>query len=380
MVKTPLFMPVATQASVKTLTPKQLQGIGVEAIICNAYHLALRPGAEVVRSLGGLHRFMGWRGTIVTDSGGFQVFSLNSLNRVSEEGVEFCSPYTGERVFLSPERVMEIQSLLGSDIVMPLDHCMMYPCTWAEAHQSVQRTYRWTGRCRKVNKRRCDDSVGQSLFGIVQGSVYKDLRLESLKGLVDLELEGYAIGGLSVGEGKGAMLEVVQYTAEALPQERPKYLMGVGTPEDILEAVTLGVDMFDCVLPTRNGRNGTAFTKEGKIKILNSYHKEDPRPLEEGCSCYTCTNFSRAYLRHLFLSGEILAMSLLSLHNLHFFQCLMRNIQEAILAGTFSQFKKDFLCLLNSKPSETTDKRAVTSLNLPIDLSQVTLADTIAKG
>ncbi|MBI5125886.1 MAG: tRNA guanosine(34) transglycosylase Tgt [Planctomycetes bacterium] len=339
-VKTPLFMPVATQATVKTLTPKQLREIGAEAIICNAYHLALRPGEEVVKGMGGLHRFMGWSGTIVTDSGGFQIFSRNGLSRVSDEGVEFCSPFTGERVFLSPEKVMEIQSSLGSDIAMPLDHCVTHPCPWEETRQAMLRTNRWARRCAEAGLKPV--STAQTLFGIVQGGVYKDLRLESARGLVELGLEGYAVGGLSVGEGRELMLEVLEYTAEALPWERPRYLMGVGTPEDILDAVALGVDMFDCVLPTRNGRNGTVFTRKGRLKILNSRHKEAPGPLEEGCQCYTCSNFSRAYLRHLFLSGEILAMTLLSLHNLHFFQHLMRDVQEAILTGDFGQFRKTF--------------------------------------
>jgi queuine tRNA-ribosyltransferase len=381
--RTPVFMPVATHATVKTLTPRQLQEIGVEAIICNAYHLALRPGEEVVKGLGGLHRFMGWPRTIATDSGGFQVFSLNSLNKVTEEGVEFRSPFTGERVFLSPERVVEIQSRLGSDIAMPLDHCVSYPCSWEEARRAMLRTHEWTRRCQvailesppktwqtfnidrangqllesidRVNGQLLEsidrvngpatwslDSTKQALFGIVQGSVYKDLRLESARGLVELGLEGYAIGGLSVGEEKGLMLEVVGYTMEALPWDRPRYLMGVGTPEDLLEAVALGVDMFDCVLPTRNGRNGTAFTRTGRLKLLNSIHKEDSRPLEEGCQCYTCRNFSRAYLRHLLLSGEILAMTLLSLHNLYFYQRLVKDIQEALLSGTFAQFRRAF--------------------------------------
>lgn len=338
--KTPVFMPVATHATVKALTPKQLLEVGVEAIICNAYHLALRPGEGVVKEMGGLHHFTGWHRAIVTDSGGFQIFSLQSLNRVTDEGVEFRSPFTGERVSLSPEKVVEIQRSLGSDIAMPLDHCVTYPCSWEEARRAVLRTHMWAVRSRLAYTPRED--VGQALFGIIQGSVYKDLRLESVQGLVELGMEGYAIGGLSVGEGKDLMLEVVEYTAEALPWEKPRYLMGVGTPEDLLEAVALGVDMFDCVLPTRNGRNGTAFTREGRLKILNSSHKEDPRPLEEECQCYTCRNFSRAYLRHLFLSGEILAMTLLSLHNLYFFQRLIRGVQEAILAGTFTQFRKAF--------------------------------------
>ncbi|HHT9118532.1 MAG TPA: tRNA guanosine(34) transglycosylase Tgt [Candidatus Hypogeohydataceae bacterium YC38] len=337
-VQTPVFMPVGTQATVKTLTPRQLKEIGVEALMCNAYHLSLRPGEGAVKALGGLHSFMGWDRTIVTDSGGFQVFSLKGLTRVSEEGVEFCSPFTGERVFLSPERVIEIQKALGSDIMMPFDQCVSYPCQRDEAREAMLRTYRWTRRCWAAR----GDSP-QALFGIVQGSVFRDLREESAQCLAEMELDGYAVGGLSVGEGRYLMKEVLDYTIDKLPWDKPRYLMGVGPPEDILDAVEQGVDMFDCVLPTRNGRNGYAFTSMGRIKLFNSVYKEDPMPLDENCGCYTCRNFSRAYLRHLFFAGEILAMTLVSLHNLYFFQDIMSRARQAILGGTFRSLKEKLL-------------------------------------
>ncbi|MEE9584805.1 MAG: tRNA guanosine(34) transglycosylase Tgt [Candidatus Brocadiales bacterium] len=341
IVKTPVFMPVGTQATVKTLTPAQLKDLGVEAIICNAYHLSLRPGEEVVRDLGGVHRFMGWDRTVVTDSGGYQVFSLRNTIRVSEEGVEFSSPFAGERVFFSPEKVIEIQLALGSDIMMPFDHCVPYPCERDVAKEAMLRTDRWTRRCHTTFSD--GKQGGQALFGIVQGSVFKDLRLESVRRLGEMDLDGYAVGGLSVGEGRYLMKEVLDYTIERLPWDKPRYLMGVGLPADILDAVEKGVDMFDCVLPTRNGRNGGAFTTGGKIKLFNSVYREDQRPLDDGCSCYTCRTFSRAYLRHLFFAGEILAMTLVSLHNVHFFQEMMSDARQAVLSGTFGKFKEKFL-------------------------------------
>lgn len=334
-VQTPVFMPVGTQATVKAITPGQLKDIGVEAIMCNAYHLSLRPGEEIIRKMGGLHRFMGWQGTIVTDSGGFQVFSLKSSARISEEGVEFSSPFTGERVFFSPGRVMEIQLALGSDIMMPLDHCVSYPCSWQEAREAMLRTHRWAQRC-------CATRGSGALFGIVQGGVFKDLRQESAQRSAQMEPDGYALGGFSVGEDKDLMTEVLYYTLENLPEGSPRYLMGVGNPADILNAIEMGVDMFDCVLPTRNGRNGSAFTSLGTVKLLNSICKEDTKPLDEDCGCYTCRNFSRAYLRHLFMAGEILAMTLVTLHNLYFFKETMSKARQAILAGNFRSFKKGF--------------------------------------
>lgn len=341
IVKTPVFMPVGTQATVKALTPAQLKELGVEAVICNAYHLSLRPGEQIVKDLGGIHRFMGWDRTIVTDSGGYQVFSLKNITRISDEGVEFSSPFTGERVFFSPERVMDIQMALGSDIMMPFDQCVPYPCERDDAREAMLRTDGWTRRClAALSTSKSDD---RALFGIVQGSVFRELRRESVERLGEMDLDGYAVGGLSVGEGRYLMNEALGYTIEKLPLDKPRYLMGVGPPVDILDAVEQGVDMFDCVLPTRNGRNGCAFTKSGKIKLFNSIYKEDQRPLDDNCDCYTCRVFSRAYLRHLFFAGEILAMTLVSLHNVHFFQEMMHNVREAVLAGAFVRFKEKFL-------------------------------------
>lgn len=341
IVKTPVFMPVGTQATVKTLTPAQLIELGVEAIICNAYHLSLRPGEQIVKDLGGIHHFMGWDRTIVTDSGGYQVFSLKNITRVSDDGVEFSSPFTGERVFFSPEKVMEIQLALGSDIVMPFDQCVPYPCERDDAKEAMLRTDRWAKRCYAVvSERGCG---APALFGIVQGSMFKDLRLESVERLGELDLDGYAVGGLSVGEGRYLMKEVLDYTIERLPWDKPRYLMGVGPPADILDAVERGVDMFDCVLPTRNGRNGCAYTRSGKLKLFNNAYREDQRPLDNTCDCYTCRKFSRAYLRHLFFAGEMLAMTLVSLHNVYFFQEIMSDTREAILSGTFRKFKEGLL-------------------------------------
>lgn len=341
IVKTPVFMPVGTQATVKTLTPAQLKELGVEAIICNAYHLNLRPGEQIVKRQGGIHRFMGWDKTIVTDSGGYQIFSLNSITRISDDGVEFTSPFTGERVFFTPEKVMEIQVALGSDIMMPLDHCVPYPCEQDDAREAMLRTDRWTRRCRAALSGLEPDKY--PLFGIVQGSVFKELRRECVERLGEMEPDGYAVGGLSVGEGKYLMKEVLDYTIEVLPWEKPRYLMGVGPPEDILDAIERGIDMFDCVLPTRNGRNGCAYTRTGKLRLFNSAYREDDRPLDDRCDCYTCRTFSRAYLRHLFFAGEMLAMTLVSLHNVYFFQEIMSDAREAILSGTFRRFKERFL-------------------------------------
>ncbi len=336
-IKTPVFMPVGTQATVKTLTPVQLKELGVEAIICNAYHLSLRPGQQVVKDLGGIHRFMGWDRAIATDSGGYQVFSLKNITRISEEGVEFSSPVAGEPVFFTPEKVMDIQMTLGSDIMMPFDHCVSYPCERDDAKEAMLRTSRWAGRCQAALSAHRPGK--HALFGIIQGSVFKDLRLESVERLGEMDLDGYAVGGLSVGEGRYLMNEVLDYTIEKLPWDKPRYLMGVGPPADIMDAVEKGVDMFDCVLPTRNGRNGCAFTWSGKIKLFNSVYRNDQRPLDDRCGCYTCRTFSRAYLRHLFFAGEILAMTLVSLHNVYFFQEIMSGAREAILNGTFGSFK-----------------------------------------
>ncbi|MDR4508222.1 MAG: tRNA guanosine(34) transglycosylase Tgt [Candidatus Brocadiaceae bacterium] len=336
---TPVFMPVGTQGTVKALTPELLKKTNTKVILCNAYHLCLRPGEKLIRQLGGLHEFIGWDGVIITDSGGFQVFSLAELTKVSDNGVEFQSPIDGARLFLTPERMTQIQNEIGADIIMAFDECVPYPCKYGRAELAVRRTLAWAERCLHMHK-----NNQQSLFGIVQGSVFKDLRNECAEGLVKMNFEGYAIGGLSVGEGSHLMNEVLDYTVEYLPQDKPRYLMGVGFPIDILNAVERGVDMFDCVVPSRNGRNGCAFTGAGKVKILNSRYKDDPKPLDEKCTCYTCEHFSRAYLRHLFMAKELLGLTLMSLHNIFYFQNLMRQVRESILRGEFKKFKTD--CLL----------------------------------
>lgn len=344
-IPTPVFMPVGTQGTVKTLTPRCLEETNTRIILCNAFHLCLRPGERVVKQLGGLHDFMGWAGAIITDSGGYQVFSLTGLTRVSDDGVEFQSPVDGAKIFLTPEKVIDIQNDLGADIIMCFDECVPYPCEHDRASTAVKRTLDWAERClnANVNKK-------QALFGIIQGSVFRDLRIDCAKKLVEMNFEGYSIGGLSVGEGSVLMNEVLDYTIDFLPPDRPRYLMGVGFPVDILNAIERGVDMFDCVIPTRNGRNGCAFTSTGKVKILNSQYKEDSSPLDKACSCYTCQNFTRAYLRHLFQSNEVLGLILISLHNIHYFQNLMQQARESILRNEFKEFKADFLSSLPGAP------------------------------
>ncbi len=337
-IPTPVFMPVGTQGTVKTLTPGHLKEANTRIILCNAYHLCLRPGEKIVRQLGGLHKFMGWDGAIITDSGGYQIFSLTGLTKVSDNGVEFQSPVDGTRLFITPERMMEIQNEIGADIIMPFDECAPYPCEQDRASVAVKRTLKWAERCLNAHR-----DKRQTLFGIVQGNVFRELRIECARRLVEMNFEGYSIGGLSVGEGSFLMNEVLDYTVDYLPDDKPRYLMGVGFPVDILNAVERGIDMFDCVIPTRNGRNGCAFTSTGKVKILNSQYKEDSAPLDEICGCYTCQNFSRAYLRHLFMANEILGLSLISLHNIFYFQDLMRQIRESIAKGEFKDFKADFL-------------------------------------
>jgi len=339
-IPTPAFMPVGTQATVKSLTPEQIKKTNAHALLCNAYHLYLRPGEEVVKKLGGLHKFMNWDGAIITDSGGYQVFSLASLTKVTDDGVEFQSPIDGSRKFLNPEKAMEIQHALGADIIMAFDECLPYPCEQDRVKQSMYRTVNWANRCLKAH-----DSENQDLFAIVQGSVFKDIREECVDRLVEMEFSGYAIGGLSVGEGNQLMNEVLEYTAPRLPTDKPRYLMGVGFPKDILDGIEHGIDMFDCVIPTRNGRNGCAFTSEGKLKIRNSSYKEDERPLDEDCHCYTCKNFSRGYIRHLLTANEILGLSLMSLHNICFFENMMEMARQSIIEGNFSGFKAHFLSL-----------------------------------
>ena len=332
---TPAFLPVGTQGTVKSLTPEELVETGVEAILGNTYHLYLRPGHETIQRLGGLHGFMHWERPILTDSGGYQIFSLGDLRRISDEGVTFQSHLDGSLHFLSPERVVEIQRALGSDIAMVLDECVPYPSPYEYVKASISRTTRWAERCLQV--RRPGDP---SLFAIVQGGIYPDLRRESATDLIRMDFQGFAIGGLSVGEPKPAMLAVLEETVPLLPEKAPRYLMGVGTPEDILDAVMVGVDFFDCVLPTRNARNGTLFTSNGKISIKQAQYGEDSDPIDEQCSCYTCRNYSRAYLRHLYMAKEILSSRLNTIHNVTYYMSFMKTIREAIQKGTLLDFYK----------------------------------------
>mgnify|MGYP000877782371 CR=1 FL=1 len=339
-VETPVFMPVGTQATVKTLTPEDLQEMGVQIILSNTYHLYLRPGAELVERAGGLHRFMNWPGNLLTDSGGFQVFSLSKLRQISDEGVYFNSHIDGSRHFLTPEKVMEIEMSLGADIAMCFDECPPYPCTHQEASQAVERTSHWARRCQAAHHQ-----SDQALFGIVQGSVFPELRRQSAREVVELGFPGYAIGGVSVGEPKDEMYRAVEITAPLLPEDKPRYLMGVGEPEDLLEGVARGIDMFDCVLPTRLARHGTAYTHRGKITLRNAAYAEDFSPVDEECGCYVCRNYSRAYIRHLIKAGEILALRLLSYHNVYFLAKLMENIRSAIENRQFTEFYQNFLPL-----------------------------------
>jgi len=334
---TPVFAPVGTQATVKSVSPDELRNLGATLVLANTYHLYLRPGADVIAELGGLHRFMGWDGPILTDSGGFQVFSLEHLRKVTEDGVVFRSHIDGSAHFFSPEKVIEIQEKLGADIVMCFDECAD-PCDEAYSRQAMERTHRWAVRCREAHKR-----ADQALFGILQGGIFPDLRRQSARFLTSLDFPGYAIGGLSVGETKEQMYAILEETAPLLPEDKPRYLMGVGSPEDILQCVARGIDIFDCVLPTRIARNGALFTHTGRLNIRNAQFARDGRPIEEGCSCYTCAHFSRAYLRHLIMADEILGLRLTTLHNLHFLVDLASRIRVAILDGTFCDFREEFL-------------------------------------
>ena len=335
IVETPVFMPVGTQATVKALWPAQLREAGVDMLLCNAYHLMLRPGADLVARFGGLHEFMQWDGAILTDSGGFQVFSLADLRKVEDDGVRFQSHIDGAAWFLTPEACMEVQRKLGADVIMILDECVEYPCDKDRAADAMERTLAWARRCRDAH-----DRPEQALFGIVQGATYRDLRLECSERLVAMEFDGYAIGGLSVGEGPALMREVLDYAGPALPEEKPRYLMGVGLPEDIAETVAMGMDMFDCVIPTRNGRNGLAFTSVGRVKIRNRKHAESDEPLDPDCDCATCRQFARGYIRHLFQANEMLGLALMSLHNVRFFENLMGQIRAAIRLGTFNDLRQ----------------------------------------
>jgi len=343
-IQTPIFMPVGTQASVKTLSPADLGDIGAQIILNNTYHLYLRPGAELVRKAGGVQKFGAWNRPILTDSGGYQVFSLSKLNRITPEGFHFRSHIDGSRHFFSPEKVVEIQRDLGSNIMMVLDECAPYPCDYRYALKAHELTLDWARRSRAafagIGERH---GFMQHQFAIVQGSVYPDLRRRSAEALVEMDFPGYGIGGLSVGEPKQAMFEMTALVTGLLPKNKPRYLMGVGKPEDLLEGVELGVDMFDCIMPTRNGRNGTAFTSGGQIVIKNAKFREQFVPLDQECDCYTCRTFTRAYLRHLFSAQEVLVLRLISLHNLHFYLGLMSRARQAILQGRYLEFKRDFL-------------------------------------
>jgi len=336
-VETPVFMPVGTYGSVKAILPEQLQSIGARMILGNTFHLMLRPGAEVIEAHGDLHDFMHWEGPILTDSGGFQVFSLGKLRKLSEAGVTFQSPISGEKVFLDPETSMRIQKSLGSDVVMVFDECTPYPATEAMAAQSMRLSLRWAARSKQAH-----EGNTSALFGIVQGGMYDSLRRESAEGLQKIGFDGYAIGGLSVGEPKAEMMRVLNFTTALLPEDSPRYLMGVGKPEDLVEGVKAGVDMFDCVMPTRNARNGHLFVDTGVIKIRNAAYKKDTRALDETCDCYTCKNYSRSYLHHLDRCGEIQSAVLNTLHNLAYYQKLMKGLRESLDLGTFASFVDDF--------------------------------------
>lgn len=342
-IDTPCFMPVGTQGTVKAISPRELDTAGSQIILSNAYHLFLRPGLEVIKKSGSLHKFMSWDKPILTDSGGYQVFSLALLRKVSDEGVEFQSHFDGFRHFLKPEDVIGIQNVLGSDIMMPLDECVHYPASREQAKVAMERTVGWARRSRNVTTPPGHQVTSQLLFGIIQGATYEDLRKECAKRITDIGFDGYAIGGVSVGEPKNLVYNIVNYTVGLMPVQAPRYLMGVGLPEDILEMVEAGMDMFDCVVPTRYGRNGTAFTSTGKMTVRNAAYTEDLSPLDKDCACYACRNFSRSYLRHLFNTEEILGLRLVSLHNIHFYLSLMRGIREAIATDRFIEFKKEFL-------------------------------------
>jgi len=336
-IETPVFMPVGTLGSVKSLSPEELLESRTQIILGNTYHLYLRPGREVISQFSGLHEFMNWNKPILTDSGGFQVFSLAKLSKISDEGVIFQSHIDGSRHMLTPENVVEIQICLGSDIIMCLDECIKYPSNRDETKDAMELTTRWAKRCKKTW-----GNGNNGLFGIVQGGMFKDLRKISADALVDVGFSGYAIGGLSVGEPKDLMFEIADFTLDILPDSKPKYVMGTGTPEDLVELVNIGADMFDCVLPTRNARNGQMFTKYGTVNICNSRYKLDKVPIDPSCTCYTCQNYSRAYLRHLYIAKELLAYRLNTIHNIHYYISLMESMRNAICKGEFEAFKKDF--------------------------------------
>ncbi|MGH1330546.1 MAG: tRNA guanosine(34) transglycosylase Tgt [Paracoccaceae bacterium] len=337
-IRTPAFMPVGTAATVKAMMPESVAATGADILLGNTYHLMLRPGAERIDRLGGLHKFMNWQKPILTDSGGFQVMSLSGLRKMSEEGVKFKSHIDGSDHMLTPERSMEIQRLLGSDIVMAFDECTPFPAEEAVSLESMRMSMRWAQRSRDA----FGDRPGHALFGIQQGSVFREQREESAQKLKEIGFEGYAVGGLAVGEGQEVMFEVLDYAPDMLPQDKPRYLMGVGKPDDIVGAVARGIDMMDCVLPSRSGRTGQVFTRHGVVNIKNARHADDPRPLDEACACPACRNYSRAYLHHVFRANEMISGMLLTWHNLHYFQELMAGMRDAIGAGRFAQFQTDF--------------------------------------
>jgi len=337
VVQTPIFMPVGTYGSVKSLSPHELTDIGAQIILGNTFHLMLRPTTDVIKAHGDLHDFMSWQGPILTDSGGFQVFSLGELRKITEAGVTFKSPIDGHKIFMGPEESMQVQRDLGSDIVMIFDECTPYPATVQEAADSMRLSLRWAERSKKAH-----GDNPNALFGIVQGGMYENLRHESIAGLVDIGFDGYAIGGLSVGEPKDEMMGTLDVVHQHLPKDKPRYLMGVGTPEDLIEGVRRGIDMFDCVMPTRNARNGHIFTAQGVIKIRNSQYQFDTKPLDESCTCYTCQNYSRSYLRHLDKCHEILGARLNTIHNLHYYLHLMKEVRESIESNEFEKYVKSF--------------------------------------
>lgn len=339
IVETPVFMPVGTQASVKTLNPEEVWDLGARIMLSNTYHLYLRPGHDLVAEAGGLHKFMNWNGAVLTDSGGFQVFSLSELRKITEEGVKFRSHIDGSEHFLSPEKAIEVENALGADIIMAFDECTPWPCEWQYAKNSLERTTRWAKRCQEAHRRPHD----QALFGIVQGSTFADLRRQSAEEIVSLDFPGYAVGGLSVGEPKELMAEMLEATVPLLPADKPRYLMGVGSPEDLVEGVWRGIDMFDCVLPTRIARHGTCFVPDGKLTVRNAEFARDFRPIQEGCDCYACRNYTRAYIRHLLKAEEMLGLRLCSIHNLRFLVRLMEESRAALEAGTFAEYRRTFL-------------------------------------
>jgi queuine tRNA-ribosyltransferase len=351
VVETPIFMPVGTQGTVKAVNQQYLEHeIKAQIVLSNTYHLYLRPGTEILEAAGGLHRFMNWNKPILTDSGGYQVFSLTELRKLKENGVEFRSHLDGSKHFFTPEKVIQIQRSIGSDIMMVLDECAPYPCEYEYAKKSVQLTSNWA----VLNKNafiNSEPKYGQNqfLFGIIQGSVYKDLRKKSAEDLLELDFDSYAIGGLAVGEPTDQMYELVDFTTDLMPVDRPRYLMGVGRPENILEAIARGVDMFDCVMPTRNARNANVFTWNGTLSMRNAKYKDDFRPLDENCQCYTCRNFTRAYIRHLFIAEEILALELASIHNLYFYLELVRQARTKIIEGTFNSWKNEIVNKISIK-------------------------------